>query len=220
MDVIRQITDLTNTHALVGADASGFGALQMLMLAGGVLGLGVVMRSTFRRVGRSRQQPRTSARRVYAGLTEETGARRDVERVMVELDQLARQIHGRIDTRFAKLEAVIRDADQRIDQLSRLLRETKGVPTLDLTVDGETPAGSRSPGAQPSSAPAPETNDTDSRHAAIYRLADSGLSADQIAERVSETVGEVELILALRRTKRDAARPAGLIGSSPPSASG
>lgn len=220
MDVIRQIIDLTNTHALLGAGPSEFGAFQLLMLAGGVLGLGVVMRSTYRRVGRSRQQPRTSARRVYAGLTEETAARRDVERVMVELDQLARQIHGRIDTRFAKLEAVIRDADQRIDQLSRLARETRGTPTLDMTVDGETHAGPRSPGGKPSNARAPKTDDTDNRHAAIYGLADSGLSADQIAERVSQTVGEVELILALRRTKRDAARPSGLIGSSPPSASG
>ncbi|MHC4695723.1 MAG: hypothetical protein ACYTFA_03155 [Planctomycetota bacterium] len=215
MDVAAQIMDLTTSRALLGAGDGGFGALQLLMVAGGVLGLGIVMRSTFRRVSRSARQPRTIARKMYADLTEETATRRDVEHVMVELDQLARQIHGRIDTRFAKLESVIHDADERINKLSHLLRETAGRSPLDLTVGEEVPIDRSDSDPPTSTVQAPRSNDTDDRHVGIYRLADAGLSANQIAEKVGQTAGEVELILALRRTKRDAADATGVVGSSP-----
>jgi len=216
MDVAKRVMDLADWYALLGAGDSGFNGLQLLMLAGGVLGLGVVMRSTYRRVGRSRSGPRTSVRSTYAELTGKTDPRPDVEQVMLELDHLARQIHGRIDTRFAKLETVIRDADERIDTLSRLLREAKGEPAVDVTLGEEATDDPPHTASRPTKVPTSNATDMDSQQAVIYRLADSGLSAGQIAENVARNTGEVELILALRRTRRDAARPAELIRSSPP----
>ena len=189
------------------ADSStGISAGQTVLLVLGLVGLTIVMRSTYRRVGRSRAQPRTSARERYAGLQQHHEVKSDVENVMLELDQLARQIHGRIDTRFAKLEAIIRDADERIERLSRLTRAAEGAPALDVTLEHEDPYEDRSC----------DTPDLGGPQAAVYRLADGGLSATDIAQEVGKTTGEVELILALRKTRREAGRPLDPVPFSPP----
>ncbi len=190
MEVAQTLSKTMITSVLQVADGTGVAPGQLVALAGALLCLTLVMRSTFRRIRRTRQQPRSTAREMYADLQGESEAKRDLEQTMLELDQLARQIHGRIDTKFAKLEAVIRDADERIDKLSRLVSEAKGRSTVDVTVDdnGSTP-------------PRPEPN---GRHAAVYQLADDGLKPLQIAEKVGKTTGEIELILALRKTSHEA----------------
>ena len=156
---------------------------QMVMLVLAIGGLTLVMLSTRRRIRESQRSSRTSSRR-----EQEARATRDIEQVMLELDQLSRQVHGRLDTKLAKLEAVIRDADQRIDRLSRLNRADSG-PALEITLDQEDPR-------------CPSSVEPDNRHVAIYRLADAGKSAAQIAQDVGQHVGEIELILALRRTSQ------------------
>jgi hypothetical protein len=101
-----------------------------------------------------------------------------------------------LDTRLAKLEALIRDADERIDRLQRLTRQVQGEPALDVTVDDEE-----------ASAPSPtRTTPAEHRHAEIYSLADQGRAAADIAHELSRPVGEVELILSLRRVKSQTER--------------
>jgi hypothetical protein len=41
----------------------------------------------------------------------------------------------------------------------------------------------------------------DARHAGVYELADAGMPAGQIAQRLARPSGEIELILALRPRK-------------------
>ena len=193
------------TCVLADGGIGGVSGTQLAMLGLAVIALTVVVRSTLRRVTRVRSQPRPSARALYSGMEKTGEVTRDVEQVMIELDQLARQIHGRIDTRFAKLEAVIRDADERIDRLSRLVRETDGSPACDVTLDRQ----------DPHAPPEPDPGVSDERYAAVYRLADGGLSATEIASEVGKTAGEVELILALRKVRDRAGRSADLTTSSP-----
>ncbi len=103
--------------------------------------------------------------------------RRDVDELMVELQELSRRITAEIDTRFARLETAIRDADRRIAVLSRLSR-------------GESdrrPNGGEDPRSE------------DARHAVIYEMSDAGFSPIEIARDLGKTPGEVELILNLRR---------------------
>jgi|GEM_PF-2374820 len=52
--------------------------------------------------------------------------RRELEALVVELSEFSRQANGQVDTRFAKLEHSIRDADERIAELTALL-EAAGV---------------------------------------------------------------------------------------------
>ena len=118
---------------------------------------------------------------------------------MLELDQLSRQIHGRIDTKLARLDALMRDADIRIERLSELIRAAKDGPANEITLANENPHAVH-----------PAKSDVESdRHADIYRLADGGQPPARIAEKVGKTTGEIELILALRRTKQEACRSKG-----------
>ncbi len=167
---------------------------QYVMLAGLMVIVTTLMILTHRRVRRSQRSGQPYVREQYADLARQSATRRDIDQAMVQLDQLAREIHGRLDTRFAKLEAVIRDADGRIDQLSRLIRASEGDQTIDVTLTSENP---RQPPSEQALADHP--------HASVWRLADSVLSAAKNAQEIGKIPGEVELILALRRTKAQTA---------------
>ncbi|MCH8150418.1 MAG: hypothetical protein IH987_20975 [Planctomycetes bacterium] len=172
--------------------------MQLVMLALAIGGITLVMLSTYRRSRRSRLTQVTGVRERYKELDSSVGASRDVEKAMVELEQVARQIHGQIDTRFAKLEMIIRDADQRIATLSRLADKSSGGSVsgsaLDVTLDSQNPNVRNS---------RPDYSG-DQRHDAIYRMADGAMSAADIAREAGKTTGEIELILALRKTRLEA----------------
>jgi len=125
-----------------------------------------------------------SARRQAAGkLSDHAEIRSNLERLLVELQDLARQINAHIDTRFCKLDVLIRQADERIKRLESLT----GTGSVDDS-GGSSVEGS------------PEPQQVDPQKAVIYKLADSGKSAAEIARQVNQHPGEVELILSLRRT--------------------
>jgi hypothetical protein len=101
-------------------------------------------------------------------------------------------MNAQLETKFYKLEKVIRDADARIADLDRLVRQADGRPVCDVTVGD---AVNESSGETP---PYPVPGG-DRRYAQVYEFADAGLSPGEIAEQTGHTAGEVELILALRR---------------------
>jgi len=192
-----QSVSMIEEEMLLGV--SGFGGLQVIMLVLAIAGLSAVMISTHRRSRKSQRNSKPRARDRYARIEKEQGAKRDLEQVMLELDQLSRQIHGRIDTKLARLDIVIRDADQRIKQLSGLIETLRAeAQKLDLAALVGT---SHQAGEAPS-------EQEESRYTEVYRLADRGLSPVDIARNVGRTAGEIELILALRKTKSEATRPA------------
>lgn len=182
---------------LAAGDADGPASIQIIMLVLAVVGLTIVMLSTRRRIVRSQKNPSRTVQDRHAGLSKQIGVRRDMETVMAELDKLSRQIHGRIDTKLARLEKLIRDADQRIARLSQLSATSSAShgSTVEITLDREDPH-------QPAFAkPRPAAKD---RQQAVYHLADTGLSPVEIAQRIGETPGVIELMLALRRTRSGA----------------
>jgi hypothetical protein len=101
----------------------------------------------------------------------------------VELHDLARTTRAELDTRIAALQQLLVEADRRIARLETLERggSEKSVtprPHFDPPVDREETAGPRT--------------------AAIYAMADAGLNAAAIANRLREKLGEVESTLRLR----------------------
>lgn len=176
--------------------SSPFGSIslsQIILLFLAVCGLTLVMLSTRRRLRESKALGGGSVRKRYAEFDESRAARKDLDQVMMELDQLSREIHGRLDTKLARLEAVLRDADGRIEVLSRLVGEARRVtggspvePVPDDPPSGHSDAGD------------------DARYGSVYRLADQGISAVDIAREMGKRAGEVELILSLRRARKQA----------------
>jgi hypothetical protein len=134
------------------------------------------------------------------------GTRESVERMLVDLEEVARSISAMLDTRMRTLEKLIRDADQRIARLGSGVGDRTAPPA-----EGR-PSGS-DPGGEGTGAPAPagekprpgeKAREALAHHADIYGLADEGLSVQEIAERTGYQRGEVELVLSLRKATRAA----------------
>lgn len=171
---------------------------QIAVLAVVVVATVLMLLSTRRKIREAQNTPRAYARDQYRRLKEEKQAIGSAQEVMLEMEQLARHIHGQIDTRYAKLEALLRDADRKIADLKRLSATGDARRGLDVTVDGPTDDSAGEPSAA-SIAPV-----ADVLHAAVHRLADAGLAPSEIAAEQDRTIGEVELILALRKTRMSA----------------
>lgn len=179
---------------------AGLTSKQALLIAIGLAGLTVLVASTRRRIRKSRpvnEEPKRNRQES----SRDTAAVRDVEQVMIELDQLSQEVHARLDAKVVKLERLIRDADARIARLSSDVTVTSN-RRLDVTLDAESPQRSWSTNADltdegnNSTPPRPEAL---SQHATLYRLADEGLSTAEISKKTGRLAGEVELILSLRK---------------------
>jgi hypothetical protein len=121
-------------------------------------------------------------------LSQQRNVERQMQNLLVELSEMARQLTAQLDTRSQKLEALLQEADEKIAQLRSIdtpvIQQRAAVAveqSWNLPAEPETPA------AEP-------------RHQAVYTLADQGQSAPEIARQLNRPRGEVELILALRGT--------------------
>jgi hypothetical protein len=114
----------------------------------------------------------------FGSLAQQRSVERQMQNVLVEMSEMARQITAQLDTRAAKLEALIREADEKI----ATLKSTPG--------QQESPEVLSQPHDQPIFDPG---------HSVVYALADKGRSSAEIAHELNRPRGEIELILALRR---------------------
>ena len=117
----------------------------------------------------------------YASLAQQRSVERQMQNVLVDLSAMSRQITAQLDTRAAKLEALIREADEKIALMKSVQSSALPPSGLAFQVDS------------------PEPPPSDPRHAQVYALADQGRSSMEIAQQLNRPSGEIELILALRR---------------------
>ena len=163
------------------------------LMALGVLGLLYI--SIVRRLRAKKKDPlehpppRTSR-------SQQRAVERDMSNLLVELQEMSRRMTAGLDTRAAKLEMLIQEADERIEKLAAL-RSTSGAGS---TADSDPLATLRMGAAAPETAPRGAITPAapDPWHARVYDLADQGRSPREIAQQVGRPSGEVELILALR----------------------
>jgi len=120
------------------AESDKIGSGQWLLIIAAIIIITMLMmRSSRRRAAGG--SPRQYRREIDGATHQSAAIKRDMERLLVELNELARQINGQIDTRFAKLEQSIADADKRIQFLRVLLSAAKKAKLVDS--DGSEPAG-------------------------------------------------------------------------------
>ena len=115
-----------------------------------------------------------------ASLARQRNVERQMESLLVELSEMSRQITAQLDTRAAKLEALIHEADEKIS----VLRQGSQMPTQAVTANVAPPQWTAA--------------SIDPQHEAVYALADQGKPTAEIARQLNRPNGEVELILALR----------------------
>ena len=134
-----------------------------------------------------------------------------VEHWEVRMHDLARELSAQLDSKMSALEHLIQDAERQITRLdARLNRKPDAgaeiasaadrpaaLPAPHITTQAAALASSKTLVNQPArqSSPPPKERRFDE----VYALADAGHTSAAIASRVGSPVGEIELILSLRR---------------------
>ena len=156
-----------------------------------LIGFGFMLATYYLLRPKKRKDPLSAPPR--SSLAQERGVERDMQNLLVELTQMARQTSAQLDTRAAKLETLLREADEKIAQLSALKSVATPIipPGPRLVTDSVTPQ-----------------NETEDKYHEIYMMADRGISVREIAQKIGKPAGEVELILALRPDRQKGNRGA------------
>jgi len=115
-----------------------------------------------------------------------------LDAVIRDTDELAERLAAAMDARAERLEGLIRDADDRIRRLE--LARTRLAPEPSFAHQSQPTQAARLPQSHPGSL----DSGADPVHSQVFALADQGLSALEIARRLGQPTGQVELILALR----------------------
>lgn len=100
-----------------------------------------------------------------------------------DVHELVQRLATQLDNKAARMEQLLRDADERIRKLERMQRIDRNRTPVDTEHASGDTIGNE---------PDPVTN-------RVYELADQGEKPVEIARQVNQHVGQVELILALRR---------------------
>jgi hypothetical protein len=172
-------TDADMLRLLADIHFSRNDSTQWMVLVVGVLATCyLVMR------GRLKQRKDPMARPSMS-LSQQRQIERDMNGLMVEMLDTARQMTAQLDTRAARLEVLMKEADAKLAALQSVTGSPLPGPSSPTTLTPITPP------------PAPESP-PDPRHAEVYSMADQGRSPHEIARKLNRPNGEVELILALR----------------------
>ena len=145
---------------------------------GYVAGLGLVVAALVlprKLAQRSRILPRTD-------MNEADRLRKSMEELLVQLQEVTREMNARLDTKMMALAQLVEDADARINELKRLLEEEAARETTREEDRTETGTGRRR-----------DVEET------VLRLAQEGRTELEIAQETGIARGEIELVLALRR---------------------
>jgi DNA-binding NarL/FixJ family response regulator len=179
---------------------------QWVVLCVGVLAtLYLVMRGRLkgRRGGDPMERP------AAFGVAQQRQVERDLQNLMVEVLDTARQMTAQLDMRAARLELLVKEADVRLAALKAAASDgatgpaapvverpiiARAFPAVTpLTIEAPAPA----PVVEEAEPARPETP-PDPRHSEVYAMADQGRTPQDIARQLNRPNGEVELILALR----------------------
>lgn len=109
-----------------------------------VLCLVMLSVSMLRRTQQRRATARDLTREQLARLRDQSNIHQSMEELLLQIEDVSRRINAQVDTKFAKLETVVRDADDRIARLQGLLgRQRPPAPS----------AGDKRPTSKPAEKP-------------------------------------------------------------------
>jgi hypothetical protein len=158
----------------------------------------VVMRG---RVKAGRTKDPFNRKPVPMGVSQQKQIERDMGGLMVQMLETARHMAAQLDTRAARLEVLMKEADAKLAALktaaatapARIATSEPSSAVDEARADRADDADEApvAPQVKPETPPDP-------RHGEIYALADQGRSSGEIARQLNRPNGEVELILALR----------------------
>jgi hypothetical protein len=195
-------------QVIAEVEKTGIGQMpaKVLLWVGAVAILAVfLMTRIWRSVARSKAHEKLSVQdRVKGQFKDRDVYYNQMSELMAALADLSRQINGQIDTRLAKLEILLRQADEKIDALNQQKKQG---------TDKKQPSPLRQPGKDikdiaaqfhQSASPEKQTNGENLSPQArqILEMFNQGISKIDIAQKLDRPVGEIELILSLAGKKQ------------------
>jgi len=126
------------------------------------------------------------------------GVRRELERLMVDIETMCREVTARLDTKIRVLNELIMEADGKIAQLKRV--SAKSAPEKPA----DSPAAKAEESAPPEKPPETQTEsiESDPRFKRIFEMADAGADLVAISRETGTPKGEIKLILDLRNRRQ------------------
>ena len=107
---------------LSASESAGSGmTMLLLVLCATVIMVVLLRRHQFRSTTR-----REMSRDHVSRIRDQHKLRNSMDELLVELEEVSRRVGAQVNTKFAKLETVIRDADERIARLDRVLGRPSG----------------------------------------------------------------------------------------------
>jgi hypothetical protein len=180
------ILTLSKTLAMSPEAAGKPPTLAMLLLGFGVmLAIFLLMRHQWRRSASRRAGAMQSPTERIDAIRAEASSASPLHSSMAEATELAQRLAAQLDNKAERLDQLLAEAEQAIARLEQL---QKGAPPrLGAGDEQDRPD-------------APESeSDVDPATRQIYQLADQGHDPVEIARRLDQHLGKVQLILALRR---------------------
>jgi len=173
-----------------------------------------MLRVTMRKVAQRRKSQQRPLQERLAQMRKPDGVYDQMNELMAALADLSRQINGQIDTRLAKLDIMLRQADQVISKLENStdssldtarannpasVKETADVPFSNASdslkeiadkIQAADPATDKSSSSDISPVLTPEAEQ-------IIAMAGKDMSTLAISQELKRPIGEIELILSL-----------------------
>lgn len=184
-----------------GASVAQQTAQWVLMAAGMAIIIWVMLRLQWKRQRRSPEEGPVAQMRETLLDRQAEGQR------AAEVAEVVRDMAARLETRAARLEALLDQADERIEKLEARVAANGLSQSMHAARPSARPAAQPGGNGQPMDpwddepAPSPpgRSDASDPLHQEVYDLADEGHTPLAIARRLDQQVGTIELILALRR---------------------
>jgi hypothetical protein len=149
---------------------------QTLMIFGVVMITWMMLRMLWRRRRRQGLEDRGSPSERLAELHRRADQRAVVDSFLADAQELTERLASQLDAKAARIEKLLEDADGAIRRLEGVRRDG-----VDRSANGR-----------------PEAH-ADPMTRRVYELSDEGREPVQIARELNQPIGQVELILALRR---------------------
>lgn len=140
--------------------------------------LGFIVLMTFIMIARIRRRRKEPQVGLFDSRQVELRARESLESLIVQMQEVAREQIAKADSKIRMLNQLVADADQRKKELEALLERLPEV-------------------AAPK--PPPPSKPANPLHEKVYALQDKGKSPEEICRELSMEIGEVDMILGLRK---------------------
>ena len=148
-----------------------------------ILGFVTLIGITF--IARRRMHKREKAMGTFDDPVMDGKVRSDLEELAVQVQEIAREQIAKADVKIRMLNQLMMEADQKKQELTDLLSQER--PPQEVITEKEAPA------------PPVEVRPTNPLHEKIFSLSDAGKSQAEICGETGLEIGEVEMILGIRK---------------------